>query len=243
MSWFETLVVVLGTPSLSALVVFYTQERLKSALLVSAQNQINEHKQILDTYTESMKHSLQREMSKVEHATRSKFSIYPNLFAKFVKASGAIAGLVEVGYQTDLTNITQEDIRSNLTKRKIMIGEQNRIVAEFLSDGDRGIEAYKSILSELEIQKARRVLGKAKNYWLLNELFISDSVNAKIEEIVKALAPAYSSASSMRSGRSSSDKSEKYSASIEKANTAIQALKAIMIKELEPSRLNETASP
>lgn len=182
-----TIVVLIGTPALTAFFAFLLKERIKSFFLVGAQKDINTHKQELDTYTESMKHSLQREMSKVEHSTRSKFSVYPKAYARLIKAHGKIAGLYGLRHSIKRNNSTSEDVRYALESRNVLKGEIERIVAAYEASPTTGLEELEKMLREVEVSDAHNCFVRAKNYLLLNELFMSPSIINETSIVLKSL--------------------------------------------------------
>lgn len=148
-------------------------ESIKSYLLVGAQNSINEHKQVLDTYTESMKHSLQREMVRVESYVKGKFTVYPTLYEKILKAQGAISGIFGLRFSTNQDRFTEEDVKSQLEENRVVEGEAQHILGAFRDDRKKGLKLFNKMMREIEFQKAQNLYQEAKNYFVLNELFMS----------------------------------------------------------------------
>lgn len=131
-------------------------------------------------------------------------------------------------------------MRKFLTALSVLEGEQDRIANIFAENREAGISAYREMLEEVETQQARSTLANAKNYWLINELFLSPEVNAKVEEIVTALANAYASAATKRnrSVRGGTTFLRSHEQAMEKANASIRSLKEVLTKELKPDSIS-----
>lgn len=113
------IVTLIGTPAVTAFFAFLMKKKIKSYFVIDAQKAINSHKQELDTYTEAMKHSLQREIIKAEHSTRNKFTMYPKIYACLIKAHGKIAGLYGLRHSLDRSRSTPDEIREALESRNV----------------------------------------------------------------------------------------------------------------------------
>ncbi|MBC7660461.1 MAG: hypothetical protein H7249_12250 [Chitinophagaceae bacterium] len=243
MDWIKAIIIALASPVCTAAMGYFWLERAKTRIELENQKQLANHKQTMDTYTESMKHSLLREMVRVEHTICSKFQIYPKLFAKFVRVQGAMEGLMGFSITTSYENATRTDIENMLKANNILDGEQQKILAEFDYDQTRGIKSFERIMAHVKNRESRATLQKAKNYWLLNELFISEDINKIATDLFLHLANAYAAGSSWTtlSTASFEETSARHTAGIEGAKKCMSRLKSRMNHELEPTGFSVTS--
>lgn len=225
---------VLGTPTVMVFLAWHFKESIKAYLLVGAHKAINEHKQVLDTYTESMKHSLQREMVRVESYVKGKFTVYPVLYEKILKAQGSVSSLFGVRFSTNQDRFTEEDLRSALDENRVVDGEVQHILGVFRSDNKTGLEIFNRMMREIEFQKARNVYHEAKNYLVLNELFLSKEAADHSYKIFTSMWSVWVDSQMSHQSQGHYDKTNEVRETNAKNDAMIGELKDMMRREMEP---------
>jgi hypothetical protein len=234
---------VLGTAIVSVIVgpigagalAFLFKESVRGWLGLRLQNEVNAHKQALDTLTERFKHDLQIEMIKVEVYTKSKFKVYPELFEKMQYAHGAVTRLWSLNFKADTSRYTEADIHSILEQKHVAEGERKDIIARFQANRDRGLEQFNKLMRSIELQEARSSRIEASNYLLLNELFLSTDVASLGKDVLDSLSKVWTIVHvSEQPGGHTSGLSEKWPEATKKANDSLSLLRDTMRSEITP---------
>jgi hypothetical protein len=228
-------VTLFGTPAVTAFLAFLSKEKIKSYFFVDAQKAINSHKQELDTYTEAMKHGLQREIIKVEYSTRNKFTIYPKMYARLIKAHGKLSGLYGLRHNLDRSMSTADDVREALESRNVIKGEIDRIIAAYEADASLGIKQLEEMLREIEVNDAHSTFIKAKNFLLLNELFMSQAIAREIDGVLGKINQLRATAITAHKSRGSGERwFEKFFEQEKEIPPLLEDLRNAMRNELNP---------
>lgn len=236
-SFLVVLMGLVGTPAVIAFIAWGCKEVIRSYLTVDEQKTINAHRQELDAHTEALKHSLQREMVRVEAYTKNKFSVYPILYEKLLKAEGGVTSLYGPGsirFSTKQANFTESDVHSAMKERNIVGGEIEHVLKEFRSNRELGLEAFNKIMREVEFVESRIQYREAKNYFVLNELFVSEDVCTAVDKILTDMWRIWVDANVMHISNGRQDRMDQVNKGSDALRALMISLKDILKEGLEP---------
>ncbi len=91
-------------------------------------------------------------------------------------------------YRIDETQYTEKDLERIMNEENVVDGTKQNILIKFKSDKSGAIDELRKLQRHLDAAEARRKFTEAKNYFLLNEIYISELVGSKIKEIIANLA-------------------------------------------------------
>jgi hypothetical protein len=199
------------------------------------QTELESHKAELVRLTEQLKHSLEREMLKAQLSTSKVHEVYPRLYARIVRAHGAVAGLLG-GYEQTYQDYDLDDFDELLREKRLPRGERERLLERIKAGREDGIKELRRVLRRVRIHNARTQIGKAFNYHALKALYLSQPVGALALKILEAENRCWASMQNeWEAGLNSSNIVEDLQGALEKA----EQLQLLMQKELQPGELQK----
>ncbi|KGE17552.1 hypothetical protein [Paenibacillus wynnii] len=176
--------VVISAVTVSAVINAGVQLYIKS----KGEKSLENHKQKLNVHTENLKFDLQKKIHDYSLYSVKRHEIYPQLFKLLLIAEGNIRSLF--GFRRVLTfeEFNKADIKIFMEGREVVEGKQELILSLWDNQKNNAIEELKAYLKVLDIQDARKSLVEAKNYLLFSELFLSENVALKSDEVFQSLA-------------------------------------------------------
>lgn len=145
---------------------------------------LNEHKHALDEKTEMLKHDLQKDAMSAQIAIGEKHKIYAELFRLVNIAHGAVFSMFGITRELTYEEYGEEDFKElferwNTPQRKTL-----ELLELYRSDRDKAIKAWREYRRVLEIGEARSEITKARNYLLINEIYMEDDIADMAHEIL-----------------------------------------------------------
>lgn len=153
----------------------------------NAEKNLENHKQKLNVHTENLKFDLQKKIHDYGLYSGKRHEIYPELFKLLLLADGNVHGLYGFRRNLSFSEFNEDDIKVFMQARKISEGKQREILNLWNLRKDDAIDELEAYLRVLEIQDARKSLIEAKNFLLLSDLFLSELVSQKSDELFGAL--------------------------------------------------------
>lgn len=154
----------------------------------NAEKNLENHKQKLNIHTENLRFDLQKKIHDYGLYSVKRHEIYPELFKLLLLGDGNVHSLYGFRRRLSFEEFNKDDIKIFMQARKISEGKQDEILNHWEEHKEDAIGELESYLRVLEIQDARRSLVEAKNYLLLSDLFLSESVSLKSDELFKTLS-------------------------------------------------------
>jgi len=199
------------------------------------QTELESHKAELVRLTEQLKHGLEREMLKAQLSTSKVHEVYPRLYARIVRAHGAVAGLMG-GYEQTYQDYDLDDFDELLREKRLPHGEREALLRRIKADREDGIEELRRVLRRVRIHSARTQLSKAFNYHALKALYLSQPVGALALKILETENRCWASMqTAWEAGLNSSNIIENLQDALQK----VDQLQLLMQKELQPGDLQK----
>ena len=176
LKFFESGENVLTAAAFVGLLFFALREALKASL-----------KRDVDRYVELLKHDLQREALKAELTTKQNHFIYPRLMRKLRRAQGAFGELIG-SFGPGWQGLDDEELAALLQKMRVP-GKQRKALLEKLRNGDpSATPELEKVIWNHKISRAYQLAVQAKNYTILNALFLSEPVHSAALAIANKMA-------------------------------------------------------
>ncbi|WP_342436696.1 hypothetical protein NSS79_25690 [Paenibacillus sp. FSL L8-0436] len=169
--------------AVAALITGLSQWLIKN----NAEKNLENHKQKLNIHTENLKFDLQKKIHDYGLYSVKRHEIYPELFKLLLLADGNVHSLYGFRRTLSFKEFNKDDIKIFMQARKVSEGKQNEVLNLWDEHKEDAIDELEAYLRVLEIQDARRSLIEAKNYLLLSDLFLSESVSLKSDELFRTL--------------------------------------------------------
>lgn len=146
------------------------------------------HKSELQLILETNKFDFQRKMSDFNLYTNKRHESYMNIYDMYLRADGAIRGLMGLRSLPDYSEYGREDLEKRLRSFNLL----ENVIIDFLQKWDvatnyndktqlhREINDY---IKKIEPKIAKNKLSEAKNYYLTRRIYLSEEVNNLLESL------------------------------------------------------------
>jgi len=200
---------------------------------------VEKYKHELDIKKENIKHDMGKEMLKEQFLSNSLQSVYPELIKNILIAEGAMASLTGLRFSANWDEYGENDFEKLFIDKGITQKKSEELLAKIKADRTSGVKDMDKYLRMLDINEARRQYREAKNFFLLKNLFISDSVEEMVNDILKKIWSNWVDISSYdEHGVCSGVTYDKISKDQSDIQTSIDDLQVAMRKELLPCSAN-----
>ena len=153
---------------------------MESKIRVIAEREINEHKHGLDLHGDKIRHDLQRDMLQAQITTDQKHKIYADLYSLLMHAEGSVSMLMGLRSVLTYEEFSIEEFEKHLQSEGVMTEKRNEIVIAFRERKSKGVNLWRKYKRMMEMHAAQAKIAEAKNYWIVNELYISDKVSKTV---------------------------------------------------------------
>jgi hypothetical protein len=150
--------------------------------------QLENHKHQLALAADAARFDYQRRLSEFNLYAARKHQIAAEVYEKFRIAHGRIRGLTGLSTQLTFEEYNVADITEYMSGRGVPKGKQDEVVALWSVDRSHAIGILRPYLRMLTIQEAERSFAEAKNCAYSNELYVSDTVIAKMNDLIGQLS-------------------------------------------------------
>lgn len=191
----DILVGSVGTMAVAGLLIWIFKKSISAALHRDVLRDVEKLKSELELKKETIKHDLQKELFSDELLINKKHEVYARLLELVRIAHGAVANLHGISFQRTYEECDEEDLAEVLKEYKVPNGEAQKILQLFRSgreDGkpasvNPGLDEWKKYKRVLDIGTANGNVTDANNYWVINELYMSEEVFDKCKQIIVGL--------------------------------------------------------
>lgn len=183
MTW-ETIVTTILTSTFTAGIITFV---LKSIIGNWFTKSLEGYKNDLVITVESQKNYFQKKLQDFSLFNTKKHEIYPHLYSLILQAEGQISSLTGLRTIPDFKEYGSDDLRNFLESKSILKTKIEELVKLLNIDkelADREINKYLNII---EPQIAKQRFNEAKNYYLLHELYLTNSCSELVDKALKTI--------------------------------------------------------
>jgi len=178
------ILVMVGT---AMLVVHFMKSFLERKAALISDKQLEQFKSQLQLEAESVRLHHQRQLHDFTLYTAQRHRVYPQMFKRLLMAEGGFNALWGIMFGPDWEKQSKTDIENWVIENDFPKGASKEAIA-LLDTNPR--EAHKKLNEIMDTRKrftARKALRDARNYQVLNELYLSAEVAAAVEKSYQAL--------------------------------------------------------
>jgi len=186
----KILINYVAIPSIvTTILVFVLKKYLSNKVDHYFQEKITLFKHQLDLSTEAEKFNYQRKIQDFSLYTVKKHERYVSLYELILEAESRICGIYGFKSVPTYQEYNEKDIRKIMTDENFPEGKIDEIFDIWKNQGkDSAIEAMRKFFRLVEVQKASNSFDAFKRQYVLSKLYLSDSIDNKISEIIGTLA-------------------------------------------------------
>ena len=152
------------------------------------QTELETWKSQLESQKERLKHDLSKEAYRSKLYTDKNHETCTNLFRLLRVAEGATGTLTGLRMLPDWAKMSNEEIEKILTEKGGRRADVNSAIAAIdRNDFSRGFNAVKELYFSLDHFLAEKTTIEAKNCAIVNELYMSEQVSAKVFSLLNLL--------------------------------------------------------
>ncbi|WP_043434203.1 hypothetical protein [Cystobacter fuscus] len=216
-------------------------ESYKTQLQLESQSQLERHKSEIQMkatqQVEIIRHEMQKQMLRAQLSTTKTHTVYSKLIKLLLKAEGSVGSLMGAGYAPTFEKYSLEDFAKVLDEARAPGQEKKETLDLLERDRHEGIRRLEAYLRRRKIQDGRVDVAKARNYLLLEGIFITDTVRDLAFKACDSLGNAYVAAnvSEMTKGMDGvGDYYSKHSKALDEAAGHLRMLQDAMRADLLP---------
>ncbi len=184
---------------LTILISFLTSAGVTSGImkLISSrvehkhQKAIEAYKHELNAINEQQKFNYQRWITDFGLFTQKKHEAYAELYRLVLVADGSLEGLYGFRQVPSFDEYTKEDMKKHLLNLNIVEGFIPQLLEGWETSREECIRKIREYQTMIEFQKADRARTDASNYYLLNSVYLSETVEKITTEILTLLGHQY----------------------------------------------------
>ena len=148
---------------------------------------LEDYKHHLHQITLAETHNYQRLIRDFDLFTTKRHEIYPELFKLISIADGDVRALRGPGFSPTFEGCNDKDIRQYLESKSVPGGTTDYYAESWRQAVQPSIRKdiireMKAFLIRWNIQQAREIIDKAKNYYYLSAIYISENVSKTVDE-------------------------------------------------------------
>lgn len=188
MTFLETILTSAGTTAIvAALISLAGRAFVKGAIDALFQTRLEEHKHRLEVLTEGVRFDLERKMADFSHFIKERHEKYAKLHELIHVANGLLRTLW--GFKRELTfeEFSVADMRKHLQGRGIVEGKIDDILKDWETNRPSAVKNAREYLLMIEHQRADTARNEAKNYLLLNAIYVSNHLEGKVQEFLSKM--------------------------------------------------------
>lgn len=233
MSLAETILASLcASGSIIGLSIWLFKESIKTSLKLDMEERLNVQRADLDRVRDNLQFQFQQAILSIQLKTQKTHEIYPELFGKVKIAEGAIGRLLGGRESPTWQEHSIEDLRIVMARKNVVSGQVEKLARAIEEDREEGLKEMNKYLRMLEYNESKSILQEAKNYLILNSLYMTDEIADDCHEVCKQLWHAIVDANPEYVQWDS------YQKKLEKCEELIDVMKSKMRIELTHKELN-----
>jgi hypothetical protein len=215
------------------LITFYSKTYISGFLSNKFNIALEEYRQKLSQIGEEKKYELEKYLSNFNQYSQKKHEIYSELYKKLKIADGMIRSLVGFKREPSFEEYNKKDMEKYLIKKGVLESYARKLLVKFDTEKDSCIKDIRNYLALIEYNEAIKKYEEAKNYFLIQELYLSDELAGNVLSLIKSLGslsidydPQFSEL------RRSEDKRKEINEEEKKCLASLEIIKNTMKKEL-----------
>lgn len=175
--------------TVTAILVFVLKKYLSTAVDHYFQEKITLFKHQLDLTTEAEKFNYQRKIQDFSLYTIKKHEKYVTLYELILEAESKICGIYGFKSVPTYQEYNEKDIRKVMTDENFPEGKIDEIFDIWKNQSkDEAIKAMRKFFRLVNVQKASNSFNAFKNQYLFSKLYLSETIDKKISEIIRTLS-------------------------------------------------------
>lgn len=187
----------------AGLISFVFREWLKGSIKHSIEKDLNIQKAQLDRTRDRLQHDLEKEILRSRLAEEKHHSVYPEVYRLLKIAAGGVGESYSLQYSRSWDGYSLADFEMYLIERKVPKGEIEELKKAISSDTGKGILKLNDCLWKMDFSEAYKKTVDAKNFVLLQALYLAPEIYEQSLEICRRLQIAWTFA---RRGNANFDK-------------------------------------
>jgi hypothetical protein len=189
----------LGVPTIVGLVVLLSREYAKALVKTNFDKALEDyragHAELLaqiqhqyDVAMKAMESAATRRTHEVSLYNTRRHDVAARLFALFQKASGLFSNRIGVTVEPDWAQYSLAEVQAYVAKNKVSEALAAPVLRAY--EDRQGAEAARlmgALYQKVAVWQAREALRRARNYQVLNLLYLSPAAEAKLDAVYMAI--------------------------------------------------------
>ena len=235
-TWLTILISFLTSAGVTSGVMAIIQSRISHKY----QKAIEAYKHELNAINEQQKFNYQRWMTDFGLFTQKKHEAYAELYRLILIADGSLELLSGFRSVPSFNEYTRADMEKYLRGQHIVEGFVPQLMDGWETSRDECIRKIREYQTMIDFQKADKARNDASNYYLINSVYLSETVEEIVTEILKLIGHQHVIDEHSRVEHYSDESGRKERKEIrEKKPALIRQLKAMMRKEISTGYYTE----
>lgn len=141
----------------------------------------------LTEHSESLKHSLKKELLQLETNFSKKHTIYPELYSALVKAESSCLRLLGLYSEREYSAYTRDELERVLMDNRYEQAGIRRVLETFDRNEDFGRREFSKAIYLCKVSIAEENENAAQQYLLLNDLYLSRDVRELSDSVLRSI--------------------------------------------------------
>ncbi|UPK45868.1 hypothetical protein [Paenibacillus pabuli] len=151
-------------------------------------SELETHKGAVNSKIEEVKHNQQKVFKEFDLYTTKMHEVYPELYKKMEYAYGEVLNLRGVILAPDLRRFNQEEFDEHLDDlQNLSKTEIASLSSKFSNNKEEAIQELHQKMEWVRYHKANIHLAEANNFFIVNELYLTDEASNASREVLKLL--------------------------------------------------------
>jgi len=122
---------------------------------------------------------------------QKKHKIYSELYKKLQIVDGGISSFQGIKVSPSFEEFNKADMEKYLIRKGVLESYATKLLSQFESDREYSIKEIRDYLDLLNYNKIGSSLHDAKNYYLIQELYLSDDLSREVLDLIKVFGKLY----------------------------------------------------
>lgn len=201
--------------------------------------ELEDHRHRLELDAEAVRAQHQRRLQDFSLSTIKRHEVYAELFKLLLIADGSVQRLWGGRLDPDWEKYSAEDISKSMEAAGFTSTQRDDVLQDWDRDRKTALRVYKEAMRNVEKHQALTATTDAKNYFLVNSLFLRDAVSSQVADILRVLNELLSHALIWLDGHSGKEITRLGAESSE----GLEVLKRTLRADLEAGGMNKLPAP
>ncbi len=149
--------------------------------------ELETHRHRLALDAEQVRADHQRRLHDASLYSVKKHEVYRELFNKLLVADGHVGRLVGGRLMPSFDDYSADDMRGVMERAEFTGPQKDAVLRNWDKDRQSAMKAFNAAMRNVELSNAEHAVAEAKNYFLVNALYINDAHSNAVAEILKVL--------------------------------------------------------